>query len=815
MSRIYWKCREKVLHMKFHSKSILFRLHSLDYRLEFENAYWKIVIKNLMVQIAWNSIIVFLLLQLDKMIDFPNVDVISIDYTLLADVLIAAVGIAGVFLGLYCSNMMSVFTSRYMNAPGILIGLFEKDMVVNKCIKSITNFLVLSILVLVLNFIGIHAGIILISYCFFNAISIVIAYGFSGRRSYSMGDTYNITKPLYWDLHKKISFVTNKKMFCKDATFQNHCRKTVQKNIDYLNEIIAYTNEQPTAKEVVMRNFLKSNLSVLNKYWDMKDKIPYDSFWYSEKNVHSKWHKTSDNVIDIAISTGTALMPRQEKDYYWLEENIIKLNKRCLVALLNDNSFENLYAYIEQFSRLSFFAVKSDSLKFYLRNINELKQQVLKSVTSKESVYTNNEKLAIVEILMILYVDVVLSMKEYLEQFSVENTLNTCIECTRPSDVPKTQFFNCDNVRKLYDCINAEIKVEGMRITPDWYVQQIVAKRIYDFLLNLYVVLDNILNSDVPQLAEEFLKNERYAETMLIYSRMTELKSKSEDLIDAIETNISLLEKYHIEKTIIWDENPVKDFRERQNAIMSALPGKWCECSYHFTLGHYDDSDDFPDFLGECYNYVCEFLIRAIEQEDFDSFFAGYRNLWKLAYIYQEVIREDVIKIKEPHLQDRAYKVFSNPIIECCYISGYAYLLGEISNRECWKKAVEDNFNVFVTTLSKNEEETNKFCDWISKMISMQHRLMPAIYNRDIIHTQWDKRFEKKILSSDYLKWKHEMFEDVLDSSNSLLKAVFGTRSNLTFMYAKAYEVFAIKILNSYLEDDKKYRSLSRWEERL
>ena len=36
------------------------------------------------------------------------------------------------------------------------------------------------------------------------------------------------------------------------------------------------------------------------------------------------------------------------------------------------------------------------------------------------------------------------------------------------------------------------------------------------------------------------------------------------------------------------------------------------ECSCHFALDNWKNSEDFPDFLGESYNHICEDAVDAI-----------------------------------------------------------------------------------------------------------------------------------------------------------------------------------------------------------
>ena len=812
MERIILKIRQVYLKVVFVIKQYIYKITSCEYKIRLNNAFLKIITRDLIKQCLINGLIVTLIMILDSKIKIPKIDHITMNYELFSDLLIAAVGISGVFLGLYCSNMMSIFTSRYMNAPKILTDLFERDFLVNKCIKSISQFLVLSTIVLILNFIGYHPGFLLVIYCFIRAITIIISYGLSGRRSFQISDVCSITEVLYWNIRKNFNDIARKKLFRKDVNFQNHYRIITQNNLDKIEEIIDYTLESREVKESAIKNFLDQNILLLKDYMNIKNNIRYDSFWYEEKMVFTKWHKATDTEINIALTTGTSLQPKKEKNYFWIENSIYTINEKCLSVVVPNISFKVLYHWINKVSSLSEYAVFSNDVSVYLRYVDSLKRIVLNAVTDKTDKYTSLEKESLVENLMLVYIKLILSMRKYVVSIDISKILSESLTFTGFISTPRRLYYNHRDVRKLYDCIQAELRIEGHRVTPDWYVQQIIAKHIYDDMIGLYGVLDDILNHEVLSLSEEFLDKNYYAETMIVYSRMTEMKTKAEDLIVFIEKNIEQLKKYHKEKTIIWNDNPILNFKDKQHQIFSDLPKKWVKCSSYFTIENYRQIDEFPDFIGECYNQVCEFLIESIQDDDYVSFEKAYKNFVNLAFVYSDVIRKDLVSVKEPYMQDAVCNVIAGPMIELGYISGYAYIWGEISDKECWKNLVTLEFDKMLKQMAKSGIEEDAVCKNIFLHLKVKKYTRPAIYNRDVIHSNWKSRFIRKIIDSNYLVWENKGYVKVLKSENPLLKSIIGEPESHFMLHCEAYEVFAVEIMNKYVKVDEKYKSSSGWE---
>lgn len=815
MNKFYWKIRKMFLRIIFEVKKRLFLLDAFEYKAKLNVSFYFRIATELFKHVLVNACILFLLYKIDN--NFVPTLKLTTDTTktLFSDVLISALGISGVFLGLYCSNMMSVFTSRYINAPDVLVNLFEEDLLTNKCLNIISDFIITATIVLILNLMGIIPGAVLITYLFVRTVIIIISYSFSGKRIFHISNVSTISARLYQNIYKAFKTITKSKLFFQDTNFQHHCYKVVDKNLDFIETIVEYTNQIDTAKEPAIKAFLENNLDLLGSYWKLKPSIPFDSEWYCEKIVYSKWHRADDHEIDLALRTGTSINPQKMKDYFWVETKILKLNEMCLDTLLNNNVFTNMYRWVSRTAELSESAVGAESLIFYLQCVNQVRQKVLEQVANQNAVFSITEKMAMVENIMGVYINTIIAIRKYLQKMDIEAVLEEATSYSKISQLPINQYFNHNDVQTLYECIDTEYKIEKCKVTPNWYIKQVIAKHIYKSMIEIYTALDNIFNNDVPAILDMFIKNKLYAETMVVYSKITELNSKARGLTDTIESYLSLLKKHHIETSIVWESNPITDFEEKQKKFLSEMTENWCKYSCLFSLKHNDELESLPDFLGECYNYICASLMDSIVEEDFDSFSAGYKNLWNFTFVYWENVRKDLLNIKEQYLQDRVFRVFSSPFIECGYISGYAYLLGEITNKECWKTLVVETFNDFIGKFPEESGIRKRNCEIIVSMLNSKHFVRPGIYNRDIIHTRWKQVFEGAIREKEYLKWKDDLYVQAIDTDSSLLKAVISYHDTFSLLRCEAYEIFANQILNTYLDEGKKYKSITRWEERL
>lgn len=820
MEKLYWKGRKIKNAVLFKIKAFFHKrrdeLESKKDDLLFEKNVVKEVIKAFIKNICIIALILFLeqiLVSekcdgifpygLQKWILKTNALVVE-DRSLLTDVLSAIVGVAGVFLGLYCANIMSMYAEKYANAPQSISRLFENDIVSNKCIKAITNYLIFSVVVLFLQIIQIDIGIIMLIVLGVKALKIIVSFAFMSRRTYQFSDMYYVTNAVYKEIYRNLLHLNKGKMFKHDKNFQKYYKKQVKKCVGILAEINNYNLEKEEKISASVESFMKHNVALIYTYWQEKGKISYDSYWYDDKVVYKKWYSASDTEIEMALKMGTLLGYNTEKNYLWLEEDIEQINDNGLQYLINQKSFAGLIRWLGTLENLSERAVESGNVVYYVDYLYKI-QKKLQNTIGKEK-FSLEEEMALAEHIVVSYLGVLVRVRKYIEKWSEESCFCDVKLFERKSWKNPNRFYNYFDVNKIYDGIKAEIRLEKHRITPEWYINQVVAKHYYDELLQIYIKVKDSVNKYIPELAKELLNQNRDAGAMVVFAKYSEVKSKVNMLDVLIADRLDWLLGYHKEQSIVWNDNPEIDVAKNFDSIYKAMSSEWCKCTSNFVLKHWDIYEKYPDILGACATYLCDILIEAIVDNEIDTFASNYKNLLGILLLYQEYSRKELIGIKETFRQSAVVAVYSNPIIEYCMISGYAYLWGEISCDERWKELIlEDAKRILV-----KDDMAKRFCEILS---SVRYR-MPAIYNRDMLHTGWKQRIESALKNSGNIIWKRNRFYEVYDGKSKILKIVLNNKNYHNLLRCEAYEIYAIVILNQFVDEENRYHSRDRWEEK-
>ena len=203
MGKFYWKGRKIKNDLLFWIKALI---HKVKDRFEarIDDIYFeKSIMKEVFKAFFRNVFIIVMILFLERLLVADELSyilpyelyrfqrlIISINNIImeniddLAGVLVAIIGVAGVFLGLYCANIMSMFAEKYANAPKKISQLFENDIVTNKSIRVITNYLIFAVMVLFIIVLKIDIGVIMLLVTGFKGLEIIVSFGFVSGRTY-------------------------------------------------------------------------------------------------------------------------------------------------------------------------------------------------------------------------------------------------------------------------------------------------------------------------------------------------------------------------------------------------------------------------------------------------------------------------------------------------------------------------------------------------------------------------------------------------------------------------------------------------------
>ena len=223
-----------------------------------------------------------------------------------------------------------------------------------------------------------------------------------------------------------------------------------------------------------------------------------------------------------------------------------------------------------------------------------------------------------------------------------------------------------------------------------------------------------------------------------------------------------------------------------------------------------NNREDYPDFLGECYNHICEDAVDSITNGDKKQFEIDFENLSKLMLLYQEYIRTDFVKNKDLYRVEYAYYTFTSPIVEWAQIGGLAILWGEFYEDSEWKTCVSKSSNF----IFRKDGEITDLAGQLIEYIQHRDRFMYGIGSRDILETGWQQRVANTLRSSGICETEYVMFDRHIKTDSKLLKAFCPDFMDMGFIIDPS-EVFWVICVNPFVSDDKKFHTRYSWEDKL
>lgn len=809
-TKIYWRIRKRILDLIFKIKKIIYKVSIRKYSSIEYSSFANILLKKLIFKVVMATILVIFLHVGDGMLYKYGVTK-HINNEIFINVIIGQLGVTGVILGLYSSNISSIYSTRYASAPKKISIAFQYDWLTMKGLNFITNFIIFGIIIMVKLLLGYNVGLLSGSFLIFLSLLVVISFGITGNRIYQLSDVFRVADDTYIFL-KRIVTQLKREIYISDANYQNHFMKIASDKIELLKAIQKYGCNPELADTSPVLEFMCSNLALMEQYWLIKGNLIKDSFWFKRKGIYQQWHFANSTEASMALKSKTVLKPKEKPDNHWLEDELMSMNHSCINYLIKNNDFGTLYNYFDILRSICKSAIVNKEANYYIKEIDWLKT----TIQSSEANINSDENLVftgLVELISLLYLDIIMESSKYFKNFDIDGVFKSVI-----NGIDTGKPFNSISAIRgreytdFYKKKLIEVQVEGYRLTPDWLVKQYIAKDEFIYVNSLFDVVREGIDH-AYSLGEFFIDNEMYYEACILFTRFYEYESKLSYFYEMANKAQNVLNKYHRDNEEKWDNSRLELVKEKFLDYKKEIPEKLIRCSSYFAIKNWDRREEYPDFLGESYNHIAEDTVQSIVNNDIDQFEKAYNNLTRIILLYQEYIRSDFIKNKDLYRIEHAFYAFTSPIVEWAQIGGLGILWGEFFNNEKWCNSVK-NASKIIFDIEKSEEEAKSLASQMIEFVTQREKFIFSIGNRGILKTSWNLSVQNAIKEADIIETEYIKFSPRIKTDSKLIKAFCPNFLSMGFL-SDPSEVFWVICVNPLLSENEKFHSKYSWEDDL
>lgn len=807
-TRLYWNIRKRILNLIFIIKKTIYKVSTRRHSSKEYSSFLKFLLEKFVYRII-KAIVLFGILEFGDSILYKHGITKNISSEILINVIIGQLGVAGVILGLYSSNISNIYSTRYASAPKKIAIAFQYDGLTVRGLNFITNFIIYGTIILSRLLLGYKVGLLPGSLLIVWAILVVISLGITGNRIYQLSDVFRVADDAYVILNRVVSKQLKQEIYISDANYQNHFMKITSDKIELLKSIQKYGCNPELVNSSSVLEFMCSNLALMEQYWLIKNELIKDSFWFKRKGVYQQWHFINYEEALTALSSKTALRRKEKPDNYWLEDELMSINHNCINYLIKKNDFGTLYNYFDTLRSVCKSAIANREANYYIKEIDWLKTTIQNSVNNINS-DDNLIFAGLVELISLLYLDIIVESSKYFKNFNIDEVFKSVIKGidTGKAYDSISAIRGRENI-EIYKKILTEVQVEGHRLTPDWLMKQFITNEEFIYVNSLFDVVRESIDH-AYSLGEFFVDNQMYYEACILFTRFYEYESKLSYFYICSSDIEKSLKKYHKDNEDKWDDSRLELVKEKFLYYKKEIPDKLVKCSSNFAIKNWDRREEYPDFLGESYNHIAENTVESIINNDIEQFEKTYSNLTRMILLYQEYIRSDFIKNKDLYRIEHAFYAFTSPIVEWAQIGGLGILWGEFFKDKQWSSIVKGASKI-IFNIEKSEEEAKSLASQMIEFASQREKFIFSIGNRGILKTSWNLSVQNAIMEANVIETEYVKFGSRIKTDSKLIKAFCPNFLSIGFS-SDPSEVFWVICVNPLLSEKEKFHSKYSWE---
>ena len=646
-------------------------------------------------------------------------------------------GIGGVFIGLYYTAISLVASTAYAKVPNNIRDLLAHERIGNAYMRSLSLLTVLGVFLLVGDALGYPPLALAVPIFAVWSAFAIFAFVTLGARAFDLFDPSTLSHNLFEQLQRTYNRMRAGGYKWNDPTFQNHAHRTAYSALETMLTLTEMTEKEPHLSGQPFASLSNGLISFLVRYEDAKKEIPTNSRWYGQKLVHPEWYQSPDSTVSIVHQAASTLEPTSQSDPRWMEDRILPVICRCLVAnlkLRREELVQEVLLYVSAYvEKLAFEGELEAAFELVDDVFDSIAQFLLqpREVPEREEPLT---RFGILDQVASMPITILTAYRKSLEDRSSEAMQQRLadVNWSRTSAIYKAGFprHSLKQLEWLQKRLSFELEVEGKVFSPIWY-------------------LHDLMRLDWSQLNEQALRN-LYSKACEAYKKWTlaAVQARHPWLTAAIATReweywnklrhheASMIDYWteYLEpgkvKDLPWPTLKVEEHKQKVDERRLDLLGLMCAES--FILLRIDRPDTHPDFAGQFLHTVGEALISAMyanRPNEVQFLFRHYLSATLMLFnkIFPDGAPTDLKKQMD-------LKIAVAPLLDLMDVSGYAYLYAAYYEEDALSEAISEAWDEYLNNKSQGRPRLSV----LAAALSLTENSF-ELAHRSLLRAQWQQ----------------------------------------------------------------------------
>lgn len=709
----------------------------------------------------------------------------------------AAVAIAATLLGLYYTTVGVIASTIYKAVPGDVRDLFITERNSESYLKVVILTIAVGIVVLVFEALDLPVtGLTLLLLgllAAFTCIGLVVVT----KHLFDYFDPSKLSLPLLKRIMKSIRVATHPKT-------RGAAHRQADAHYDAYKALASFRHLVETLEGPEFRNatapvtLTRQLLAVLNTYSDWKYTIPTDSNWWDRVPRHQNWLTIDHSRLELALHSSVSYPAEPQPDYLWLENTIARVLRKALAVAFRSQAGANALAISGEVSGLVWGLCARLQIEEALAVEAAWDQVILAVTTTGDVAAPDADDYEIRLNQMAAAESLVMPLTQML--LGLERAAQTIVDRDLPAEFdaavrdPDALYRGTlpTGTRQMLEgfatAIEREIRVEGRRITPAWWLNHMAARSMAEALLATEAgVLAEVRRRTTEQVAH-FRSEGRNDLAAITGMSALELLHKIEVHEPMIRQAEARLATFRNANTSIdhWPERPKAPFdpasehADMLRTLSELLPA--------LQKQKFDPRE--PDLYGQLYQFTVDGAFRAILRGDNERGLSMYTAALLEMYPARQRILADLER-QEGGIR-LTYAV--EPIITAMDLAGYALLIHELDGAGIWPqiKSMWD-------ALLKEHPDIAGFALMVANYVDGTFALTVGGLERSRRSSELDRLLEARdIRRREWYSWADDT-DTELPHSSPIVSAFapdgYGMQEDL-------YALFLAEYLKDHLPDD-------------
>lgn len=599
----------------------------------------------------------------------------------------AIVGVEGFLLAMFYATLGIVASTSYQQVPAEVRQLFVRERSSQLFTRSVVRTLVLAILVLGVAQLGHqpHAFtlLVLVLLASFTVLMLVVV----GTQLFNFFDSTSLSTQLPRRFSRALRSAMVRKGSTPDETRQLAAHGEAAVVLRLYRQLATLLAASGSTEVAGPRQLLSRAVRSWNTYSSAKSAIPTESRWFRQVPEHRDWLTMDHSRLSIALATRTSVQPDLVPDPLWVEKEMAQVVEDLFPMLQSEREWEVAIHATDELTRL----VGVLSSRWQIEEALLLHRVVSRGLDSDQfddsgvsaspTARSDLSQLASTERSVFTLISLWLGFIQPLRDFSRERlatTLEAAVSSPRGAYGVAAPHHLLTVLERLSAGIALEVRAEGRRVSPSWWVEHYGAKAMATTIIEATRQILQEATSVVERLEATATTEEPDRAAVASLSALelaSKLKTHAPLVTHALEQLAQSRNDQVSDESWPEPDDWLAEIEHLEQRIIQHLATVSVRLSPELDKAR-------PDLFGHAYKTMFDECFRAVLEGKTDLASA----LLPAVFYASDRARARLNNVLEDEHWETRFVYTSEPLIDLMELSGCAILMQELDGSGVWEQ---------------------------------------------------------------------------------------------------------------------------------